>query len=380
VSEIRRLAPAIVAGVMGNTGIYLIPLLVGAMVSDRGFTEQQAGLVASADLAGYAVMTFITAVFLIDRDWRRLALAGVAIMFAANLASTSMTSATAFAATRFMSGVGAGILAAIATVALGRTAKPERSYGILFAACLLFGTAGLWGLPVMLERTGLNGAYVFIAALAVLTGIVSRGIEQVAPASAGLDVPARREGSTLAAALILVAITLFWAHQNALYAYMERIGNASGLTPQFIGFTLGLANLTGFVGATLVAWLGTRFGRLLPLLVLTLVQVACVWALAGKVQSSGYLLAIAVISLSWNIVNPIQIGILASVDARGKWLALSSTVIGVGLALGPALGAAALTGQGYASVLWLVAGLAVASTLFALPVLRRAAAAVPASA
>jgi predicted MFS family arabinose efflux permease len=161
---------------------------------------------------------------------------------------------------------------------------------------------------------------------------------------------------------------------------MERIGNASGLTPQFIGFTLGLANLTGFVGATLVAWLGTRFGRLLPLLVLTLVQVACVWALAGKVQSSGYLLAIAVISLSWNIVNPIQIGILASVDARGKWLALSSTVIGVGLALGPALGAAALTGQGYASVLWLVAGLAVASTLFALPVLRRAAAAVPASA
>jgi predicted MFS family arabinose efflux permease len=373
VSEIRKLAPSIVVGVMGNTGIYLIPLLLGAMVSERGFTDQQAGLVASADLAGYAVMTFITAVFLIDRDWKRLAIAGVTIMFLANLASTSASSAGTFAAFRFMSGVGAGILAAVATVSLGRTEKPDRSYGLLFAACLLFGTVGLWGLPLMLERTGLNGAYVVIAGLAVVTGVVSRGLAQAPPRAAGADTKSSRQGGSLAAVLILLAIAMFWAHQNALYAYVERIGNASGLSAQFIGFTLGFANLAGFVGASLVAWLGTRFGRLLPLLVLTTVQVGCVWMLSGHVNSSTYLLAMGVIALSWNIINPIQIGILAGVDQQGRWLALSSTVIGVGLALGPALGAAALRGEGYASVLWLVAGLAVASTLLALPVLPRSA-------
>jgi predicted MFS family arabinose efflux permease len=372
--EKRRLLPAIVAGVMGNTGIYLIPLLVGAMVSDRGFSDQQAGLVASADLAGYAVMTFITAIFLIDRDWRRLALAGVAVMFVANLASTVVTTAAAFAAVRFLSGVGAGVLAAIATVSLGRTEKPDQSYGLLFAACLLFGTAGLWGLPLLLDRTGLNGAYVCIAVLAIATGFVSRGISQATPAPRESSVQTSGRSGSLAAVVILVAITLFWANQNALYAYMERIGNASGLSAHFIGFTLGLANLTGFVGASLVAWLGTRFGRLLPLLVLTVVQLVCVWTLSGGVSSAKYVLAIGVISLSWNIVNPIQIGILAAVDQRGRWLALSSTVIGVGLALGPALGAAALGSEGYASVLWLVAGLAVASTLLALPVVHRLAA------
>lgn len=367
----RKLLPAIVAGIMGNTGIYLIPLLVGAMVTDRGFTERQAGLVASADLAGYAVMTFITAVFLIERDWKRLALAGVAIMFVANLASTAVGSAGAFASVRFLSGAGAGILAAIATVSLGRTDKPDRSYGLLFAACLLFGTAGLWGLPLLLDRTGLNGAYVFIALLAVVTGFVCRGLHQSQPVVSATPAGGVRQGQAIAAGLILVAITLFWAHQNALYAYMERIGNASGLSAQFIGFTLGLANLTGFVGATLVAWLGGRFGRFLPLVLLTIVQVACVWVLAGNVTSTSYLLAIGVISLSWNVVNPIQIGILAGVDQRGRLLALSSTVIGVGLALGPALGAAALRGEGYGSVLSLVAALAVASTLLALPVVRR---------
>lgn len=370
-NEKRRLLPAIVAGVMGNTGIYLIPLLVGAMVSDRGFTDQQAGLVASADLAGYAVMTFITAMFLIDRDWKRLALAGISIMFVANLASTVVTAAVPFAAVRFLSGVGAGILAAIATVSLGRTDKPDQNYGLLFAACLLFGTAGLWGLPLLLDRTGLNGAYVFIAVLAVLTGVVSRNLHQAPAASVAETTLPAGKGSLIAAVLILLAITLFWANQNALYAYMERIGNAAGLSAQFIGFTLGLANLTGFVGASLVAWLGTRFGRLLPLLVLTAVQLVCIWTLSGGVTSTTYLVAIGVISLSWNIVNPIQIGILAGVDQRGRWLALSSTVIGVGLALGPALGAAALGKDGYTSVLWLVAGLALASTLLALPVLRR---------
>ena len=113
-----RLMPSIVVGVMGNTGIYLIPLLLGAMVSDRGFTDQQAGLVASADLAGYAVMTFVTAIFLIHRNWRQLVLAGVAVMILGNIGSIFVTSGATFAAVRFITGMGAGVLAAIATVSL----------------------------------------------------------------------------------------------------------------------------------------------------------------------------------------------------------------------------------------------------------------------
>ena len=151
---------------------------------------------------------------------------------------------------------------------------------------------------------------------------------------------------------------------------MERIGNASGLSAQFIGFTLGLANLTGFAGASLVAWLGTRFGRLLPLVLSTTIQLTCLWALSGTISSSEYLIAIGLISLAWNIVNPIQIGILAGVDTSGRALALASTVIGVGLAAGPALGAAVLNGNDYSRVLALVAFLTVISIVLALSAMR----------
>jgi predicted MFS family arabinose efflux permease len=380
VENVRKLVPAIVVGVMGNTGIYLIPLLVGAMVADRGFTDQQAGLVASADLAGYAVMTFVTAMFLIHRNWRRLAVVGVSTMFAANVATMFVSAATAFAAVRFLSGLGAGILAAIATVSLGQSDKPDRNYGLLFAASLLFGTAGLWGLPLLLERIGLNGAYAFIALLSVVVGFVSMSL----PASGGRPRQAADriapQRNWIFAGIVLLSITFFWAQQNALYAYMERIGSASGLSLQFIGFTLGLANLTGFVGASLVAWLGTRFGRLLPLVLSTAVQLACLWVLSGVVGSSAYLIAIAMVSLAWNIVNPIQIGILAGVDPSGRALALASTVIGVGLAAGPALGAAMLHGQDYSGVLMLVGFLAVLSILLVLPAMRASPGAKPVAA
>jgi predicted MFS family arabinose efflux permease len=365
--DLKKLLPTILLGVMGNTGIYLIPLLVGAMVADRGFTDQQAGLVASADLAGYAVMTFITAMFLIHRNWRRMALVGVAIMFVANIATTFVSAAGAFAAVRFVSGLGAGILAAIATVSLGQSDKPDRNYGFLFAASLLFGTAGLWGLPLLLDRVGLNGAYVVIAMLAVLVGFLTASLPVGGSRDvqvAGTSLPRR---GWLLAGVMLLSITLFWAQQNALYAYMERIGSASGLSAQFIGFTLGLANLTGFAGASLVAWLGARFGRIVPLALSTVVQLACLWMLSGTVSSSGYLLAIGVISLAWNIVNPIQVGILAGVDQGGRALALASTVIGVGLAIGPAMGAAVLHGNDYSRVLSLTAFLAVLSIILALP-------------
>lgn len=370
-SRTGRLMPSIIVGVMGNTGIYLIPLLLGAMVSDRGFTEQQAGLVASADLAGYAVMTFVTAMFLIHRDWRRLALAGVAVMMMANIGSIFVTSGGAFAAVRFLSGMGAGILAAIATVSLGQSDTPDRGYGLLFAASLLFGSAGLWGLPFLMEYTGLDGAYVFLALLAVVTGFVSRGLgRDTSMGRAEAAAHGTRRHAPLLAVLLLVSITLFWAQQNALYAYMERLGDAAGLSAQFIGFALGFANLSGFVGASLVAWIGSRFGRLVPLAVSTLLQIGCLWLLARISGNKDYLFSVALISLSWNVVNPIQIGILADVDASGRLLALSSTVIGVGLAAGPALGAAVLVGTDYSRVLWLCAALAVVTVALALPALR----------
>lgn len=371
-SQLKSLVPAIIVGVMGNSVIYLIPLLVGGMVSDRGYSEQLAGLMASADLAGYAVATFSTAMVLGRFSWRKMALLAVPLIIAANVASTFVYSPQLFAVVRFASGLGCGVLAAIASVSIGQTSNPDRNYGLFFAASLLFGTAALWGMPVLLDRYGLNSAYWLVVVLAVLVGFVTNALP-VGRASKSEAASKMSRAVWVLASAVLLSILLFWAEQNAVYAYVERIGNASSLSAEYIGFCLGLANLTGFVGAMLVAWLGARLGRLLPLAIATVIQLVSLIALSGHVSSLAYLIGIGSMALAWNVVNPFQLSILAGVDPSGKALALATTVTGVGLAIGPAAGATAIGLGGYTAILWLAAALAVATVLLLLAPQRAAA-------
>jgi predicted MFS family arabinose efflux permease len=367
--DLRRLVPMIVIGVVGNSVIYIVPLLVGGMVTDRGFDEQLAGFMVSADLGGYAVATLVAAALVGRVSWQRMALAAVLLMVAANFATTFIHDSVPFAIARVASGMGCGILAALAAVAVGQTEEPDRNYGVLLAVTLLYGTAALWTLPFLIGRFGLSAAYWLIAGCALATLPLIRWLPPRRPAQAAAAPLAGRSRWWLAG-LVLGSILLFWASQNDVYAYAERIGAAAGLTPEFIGFSLGAANLTGFVGAALVAFLGTRFGRFWPLVAATVGQVACLGVLMHAVDSTSYLTAIALLALCWNIVNPFQLGILALVDTTGSALALAATVTGVGLAAGPALAAIAVAIGRYAGVLWVAIALAIASLLLLLPALR----------
>ncbi len=361
--------PALVTiGVMAVTSLYLQPLLVGGMISDRGFTEQQAGFIASADLAGMALASFIALAWLTRIGWRVAALFGLATMALANAATTAVFSAELFAVVRFVSGFGGGTLLAIAMVGIGHSEHADRNYAILLVCQLLFGTLGLWALPFLLAGFGLNGAYWLLALLAVLVTAVTAAIPTIRAreASATGTVPAQ---TWLACSAVLLAILLFFVEQNAVWAYSERIGNAAGLSAEYIGFSLGLANLMGLVGAALVAWLGTRFGRLLPLCVVTVVQIVCLGVLVGQMGDRTFLAGMMLLAFAWNVIIPYQLGILAEIDASGRMLALAATVTGVGLALGPGAGAMVLRGEDYSSINVLAGVLAIAILVLVLPAL-----------
>ena len=351
VQKLKGLAPSIIIGVMGNSVIYLVPLLVGGMVTDRGFTESQAGFMASADLGGYAIATFLTAMLLDRFSWRRMALVGLALMLAANVATTFVHDIQLFALVRIASGLGSGVLAALASVEIGQSKTPDRNYGFLLAASLLYGTVALWGMPVFLTRYGLNSAYWLLVVLAIAVLFVVPSLPEgraqehdTAPRIGGLN-------TWVLSGAVLTAILLFWAEQNDVYAYIERIGNASAIRPEFIGFALGAANLTGFAGASLVALLGTRLGRFVPMLLATIINVGGLLIFSRPVSPWTYMIVLGAMSLSWNAINPFQLGVLANSDPSGKALALAATVTGAGLALGPALGAVAIERGGYSAAL-----------------------------
>jgi predicted MFS family arabinose efflux permease len=356
------LAAMLAIGVMGNSVIYVMPLLIGAMVTDRGFSEQQAGYIASADLLGYAVATLAVATLVRRVSWRSICWCGLALMAGANAITPVVGGFEAFTAVRLVSGLGGGLLAAVATVALGCRREPDRGFGALFAALLLFATAALWGLPPLIASFGLAGAYGLIALLALPVAfavpILPSGAQTAAVAQSGAS---RR--SRWLANLVLLSIFLFFAEQNAVWAYAERMGAAAGLSASFIGFALGVATLVSAVGAGLVAWLGARIRRGLAIALATLVQVGVFVLLAREFGPSLFLGLLALLAIAWNVVNPLQLGILSQVDDSGASLALAPAATGLGLAAGPAIGAAMLAPGDYGTLLVMCAAVAALSAM-----------------
>lgn len=361
------LSAMLAIGVMGNSVIYVMPLLIGAMVTDRGLTEQQAGLIASADLLGYTVGTLAVAALIRRMDWRSVCWWGLALMVAANVASPMVTGFESFAAVRVVSGLGGGLLAALATVALGCRAEPDRAFGALFAALLLFATAALWTLPSIIASLGIGGAYGLIVLLAVPVAYSISFLPRT-PDAAVVATPAGEvRTDRWLSYIVLLSVFLFFAEQNAVWAYAERLGSAAGLSGQYIGLSLGVGTLLSAVGAGLGALLGTRISRGAAIAGATLVQVAAFVMLSRQFGPSMFLTLIALLAIAWNVVNPFQLGILSKLDPGGTSLALAPAATGLGLAAGPAIGAAVLAPGAYGMLLGVCAALAAVSALLLWP-------------
>jgi predicted MFS family arabinose efflux permease len=61
------------------------PILVGALVEFRGFTEEQVGYLASADLGGMFVSSIIVSLFISKMDRRFWVTIGIAVAITADI-------------------------------------------------------------------------------------------------------------------------------------------------------------------------------------------------------------------------------------------------------------------------------------------------------
>ena len=63
-------AAGLVFGVIGGMVIIVQPGFVEGLVSQKGFTDQSAGLIAASEMAGVAVMTILLAIISQRLNWR----------------------------------------------------------------------------------------------------------------------------------------------------------------------------------------------------------------------------------------------------------------------------------------------------------------------
>jgi predicted MFS family arabinose efflux permease len=355
---------------MGVISLVASPMLVGLFVNVVHLSEAQAGHVVSADLLGLALSTLASGSFGRRLSTPRVALTALGIFVVANLATLAASSYTELLAVRLCAGLAGGVELAIAYTTLGSHKNPDRVFGFFLGGQTLLAVLVLSSFQPLITRWQLPGAFVGIALLGLCGIPFALRLHPPDMASSHIAIGSNSLRSSHKICLLgLFSVTLFFIVQGGIWAYFERIGDYSRLSPDFIGRFLALSMGISFLGPVIASILSTRFGRLPPFLMTLLFQVGALALLQGDISPWSYAIAVSVFVFFWNYINAYQAGAIAAVDASGRYVVLVATASALGLAIGPSLAGPLIEGRGIAPLLNAGMALCVVSFLMMLPVL-----------
>lgn len=363
------IAACVVLSILGYVDALGMPIIVGALVDQIGFTEEQVGYIASADVGGLFAASVLTALLITRHNRRQIAAVGIMLAFASNLASTRYQSFEALLPLRFLAGAGGGAVYALVVAILAGSTHSSRNFTFLIFCIALTNAIIFYSFPIIASEWGVNGLFMTLAtvvgggvALLHLLPPYYRDSQRskkitVAPAGAGQNsVP-----HTLPW-LGLSAVFAFYFMIGAYWAYLERIGVHLGHTTEFVGKFLAGCTVLSLTGCILAYWISRKIGQSRPLIYSLGIVAATMLAFGTSVTTSLYFISTAVVFLFWNFIDIYQLGTLANLDRSGKYCALTPAAQGLAMTIAPAV-AGALLGQGfgYSVIMYLGAG----GTLFA---------------
>ena len=347
--QIKTITAMSAYAMAGNTPLVVQPMIVGALVYLRGFTERQAGIVAAVELTGLSlgILCLIGAVGRVKRS--SFALLAVSAIVAANVATCFVTQFQWLLPLRFLSGVGAASAFCISSSLASSSPKPENSFAIMNAICIAYSGVLTLLSSSILQAHGLPGIMLTLSFITLLALLV---IPWISPevTSAGTGVTYATAKVPLAIPLpvfaLLAMMLLLYTGHGAIWAFQERIGVAAGLTEQAVGKSLGMSMLLWGVGGSLLArLLSLSLGRIVPQVISLGASFIAVLLLVFGTTPLAFATSSGLIALSWFYGLPYQMGLLAAHDPKGR-AALAGTMMSTaGMAAGPGIAAFLLVGH-----------------------------------
>ena len=344
----------------------VMPIYVGALADDFGFTNAQIGYLISIEL-GSGALASLTALFWLRKlNWRHMLFVLLAVLGAANLISIQAGgSYEELLFIRATAGFAAGAMMAIALAALGDTRNQDRNFALGIVAQLTVSGSLLLVLPLFVVRWGAASVFmVFLAACVIAMPLV-----RLVPAAGKTPSVTRiTERRSLLPLWGLAGSAAIFIGQSAVWAFIERMGSVAGLSPRTIGIALGVSVFAGIGGAFSAFWLADRKGRLMPMVVAMIGEVICLLFLLGGFTTAIFFAVVIVYSVFWNFWVPYQMSVVAVTDVSGRFIALITFFQAVGIAVGPAMVGPLLNQNNFDPVIWTGIGFAVLAMVLFLPV------------
>lgn len=349
----------------GLLAAYLVPLIIQSLGDELGIAPSVAGSFATGMLLISAVASGLAAGPASGPRRRALARAGLVVSAIGCVVAAFVPHVVAVLAGMLALGAGSGIAAATSSAALAGARDVDRMTSASLVINRLMSAAVLALVPLL--GGGRMVAFLAIGGFALLMLPAVAGIPP-APAAASDPKAQVDRSSTIGPALswlLLACVVLSALSEESLWAVSAGVAITQvGLPEPTIGLILSAAALTGLVGVLLVALLGSRFGRAIPIAVLLILGGICKFV--AVTTTSGPVFTAAI--LAWSIWYPATITYLlalaASLQRAGRWAALGQSAYLCGAALAPLAGSSFVEFLGYHSTGWLLGG---SSLLLAVP-------------
>ncbi|GHF14852.1 hypothetical protein GCM10017044_06210 [Kordiimonas sediminis] len=370
------LAAAIFLAFLSTAGLFYVNLggsFLSAFVDGLGLSRESAGYITSSNKYGAAFGAFIAVLLVKHMNWRKTAYFVLPTLILTDVISFQIADETFLIAIRFFHGSIGGFLVGLGLSVIARMQSPEKGYGMLLAVQYTFGSVGIFTVPKLVGLFGHAAAFGALITFSLITLAMVPFIPDYPPRE---KAPARPDGKKSSVMLVpllltLAAIFLFQTANMGVADYAFELGKDSGYTMSELSNLLAVANLISVSGALLVYSVGTRYGRLLPLMVG--VGLAATFTLAFHFSEipAVYFIANTVTGMTWAFCMSYFLGLIAAFDGHGQMAALGGVISKMGLASGPLIGAMVVGEGNFTLIINLAAGALVLCALFALsPALR----------
>lgn len=341
---------------VATAGFYYVNIMgaiVDGLVTGLGFSTAQAGNVAAANIYGASVGALL-AVFVVRRiRWRPTLATLLGALLVIDIASLGVRDPLALVAMRALHGLVGGTAVGVSYSVMARLRSPDRAFGMLLVVQQGLGGLGLMFLPRLVPTYGAPILFIALATLTAIALVSMLALPRIAdaPRAEHAATTMLSGGLKATAVITLLALFLFQAGNMALTAFIIGLGENFSLSRDFISQAIGWATWIGAIGAVLVIALGTRLGRLRPLLVAGLITLLGNAAFLWSGNHVVFFATNVVTAITWSFVVPYLFGMLSRLHASGSLATLGGFASKLGLASGPLAAGMLLKGGDYGQLI-----------------------------
>jgi len=361
------LTVSIITAIMGVLFFFILPIYVGTLAKTFSLSNEQVGLFASIDLLTASLMIILLSFYIDQINIRMLLLISIVMFTFVNLVCAFVGHIRVLLLLRAVSGLGTGVFYAVGIYYLGRWPKPDRAFALYGAVAQITQIILLLIMPYLIAINGLSSIFLVFAVSPLLLFYLVRFL----PSKTAARDTHTQETSRMSVLMCVLGLTanfFFFIVIGAIWAYLERIGNASGLSLHQISVALSASIAVGVSGSIVAYRIGSRINRFWLIWVSSIIMIASFVILSGKMTYLQYFIACCLFDIGFAFGMVFLMGNVAKSDHTGKFTTALPALQFLALMLGPVIasGAIALVG-GLAGVPYLAIITIICSSLISSP-------------